>query len=170
MNAKKRLLDMLQIVSAFVPYDSNASSGGAGDWVSLKHYGKCLFVLFGAAGTAGDDPTITLEQATAVAGTGAKALNFTRIDSKVGTLTGVGQFTTTTQAATNTYVDTVSAEAQKIICIEVDAADLDVDNGFDCVRASIADTGSGGAQLICGLYILGAPRAATDPLPSAIID
>ncbi len=34
-----------------------------------------------------------------MSGTGAKALPFTRIDAKVGTQTGIGQFTTITQAA-----------------------------------------------------------------------
>lgn len=125
----ERFLQTANIVAGFVPVDMQTAANN-GDWVGLKHYARCVAVLFKAIGTAGDDPVFTLKQATDASGTGAKELNFTTIYSKVGTQTGIANFTRTTQAAANTYTDTASAEAQAIIAVEIDAADLDVDNGF----------------------------------------
>jgi hypothetical protein len=119
---------------------------------------------------AGDDPVLTMKQATDVAGTGAKALNFTRVDAKVGVQTGIGAFTTNTQAAGNTYTDLVSAEAQGLFAIEFKAEDLDVNNGFDCVQVSVPDTGAAGAQLLTALYILRGGKFDGAVQPSAIID
>ena len=53
--------------------------------------------------------------------------------------------------------------------IDVLAEDLDIDNGFDCLRASLADVGVV-AQLGAMPYLLHEPRYASDPLPSAIVD
>jgi hypothetical protein len=165
----KHILEKLQIVAAIIPVDTQTGANN-GDWVSLKNYGRCAIVVYKAAGVAGDDPVITVRQAQDVAGTGAKALTFTRIDSKVGVQTGVGQFTTNTQAAANTYTDAVSAEAQGVFVIDIPADDLDVDNGFDCVQVQIPDTGAAGAQIGSALYLLHEPRYAAATLPSAIID
>jgi hypothetical protein len=166
MNLNALLAEQMQIVSAFVPVDLGAAANN-GDWVSLKNYARCSIVLFKAAGTAGDDPILTLRQASDVSGTGAKALNFTRIDAKVGTQTGIGAFTAVTQAAANTYTDAVSAEAQGIFVIDIKSEDLDVANGFDCVQFQVPDIGSN-AQLGCALYLLWGSRY--NPPLSAIVD
>ncbi len=164
----RHFLEKNQVVAAIIPVDLMTAANN-GDWVSLKNYGRVAAILFKAAGTAGDDPVFTLRQATDVSGTNAKALPFTRIDSKVGTQTGIGQFTTTTQAAANTYTDLVSAEAQAIMVVDIKAEDLDADNGFDCVQLQIPDVGAN-AQLGCALYILHEPRNAKAQLDSAIVD
>lgn len=163
----QHLLEKLQIAAGFVPVDL-AGAAAAGDWVSLKNYGRCAIVLIKAAGGAGEDPVLSLEQATDVAGTDAKALTFDRIDVKQGTLTGIGEFTKLANADAD-YTDAASAEAQAIWVIDVLAEDLDIDNGFDCLRASLADVGVV-AQLGAMLYLLHEPRYAGDPLPSAIVD
>lgn len=163
------LAEACQVVAAIIPIDL-ATGANNGDWVSLKNFDRCAVIVFKAAGTAGDDPVITLKQASDVAGTGAKALNFTRIDAKVGAQTGIGAFTTVSQAAGNTYTDAVSAEAQGLFLIEVQSSDLDVAGGFDCVQVSIPDVGAGGAQIGCALYVLRGARYAGAGLPSAIID
>ena len=163
------LVEEAQIVMAIVPVDSQ-SGANTGDYVSLKGYDRCTVVVLKAAGVAGDDPVITMTQASDVSGTGVKNLNFTRVDSKVGTQTGVGTFTTTTQAAANTYTDTVSAEAQAIFCVEFQSSDLDVANGFDCLKVAVPDTGSAGAQLLTAFYVLRGPRYGSGTLKSAIID
>ncbi|MFN4017613.1 MAG: hypothetical protein ACK4JB_19895 [Reyranella sp.] len=165
----KHILEKTQIVAGIIPVDTQSGANN-GDWVSLKGYGRCAVVFYKAAGVAGDDPVFTLRQAQDVSGTGAKALDFTRIDTKVGAQTGIGQFTTNTQAAANTYTDAASAEAQAIMVVDIKAEDLDVDGGFDCVQLQIPDTGSAGAQLGCALYLLHEPRYGTIPLPSAIAD
>lgn len=163
-------VEQANIVPAFVPVNLSAAANN-GDYVSMKNYGRCVIVFFAGAGTAGDDPTLTVQQATAVAGTSAKALNFTRIDTKQGAdLAAVGVFTTVTQAAGNTYTDATSAEVQKLWVIEIKAEDLDTANGFDCINASVADADPDGtnAQLGCILYILHGSRYM--PPGSAIVD
>ena len=54
---------------------------------------------------------------------------------------------------------------------EIDAADLDVDGGFDCIRVTVGDTGVN-AQLGTIIYILSELRFAQKPqnLPNSIID
>ena len=147
-----------QIVSGFVPVDMQAGAN-TGDWVSVENFNHVAIVFFKAAGTAGDDPTITVSQATDAAGTSSKALNFTRIYTKQGTLSSVANFTLTTQSAANTYTDATSAEVQAIWVIEFDADDLDVSSGFTHVQASVADVGSN-AQVGACLYLATEPRYA----------
>lgn len=142
--------------AGFVPVDMS-SGANAGDWVSMENYRKLEIILFKGAGTAGDDPVITVQQATTASGTSAKALNFTVIYEKVGTLASTTAWTRQTQTAANTYENTASAEAQSLMVIEIDAAMLDADNGFTFVQASVADVGTN-AQVGCVLYRLSEPR------------
>jgi hypothetical protein len=161
-----RFCENNNLSAGFVPVDMQTAAND-GDWVSLKNYHHVSVVLFKAAGTAGDDPTLTMEQATTNTGTGAKALTFRNIYVKQGTLTAVGTFTRVDQTAAATYTDLVSAEIQAIWVVEFDSDELDVDGGFDHIRGRVADIG-GNAQLGCMLYILGEPRYAQAVLPSAL--
>lgn len=161
------------IISAIVPVDTQTAAND-GDWISLKNAQGVTIVVFKAAGVAGDDPSITIEQATDVAGTSGKVLNaVTEFFKKIGTQTGVGTWTRVTQTADELLtVDAVSAEAQGLWVFNVEADQLDVDGGFDCIRVRIADTGAAGAQLGCALYMPHGLRfpASPDKLPSAIVD
>jgi len=161
----KHLLEKVDIVSGIVPI--NLGSARTGDVVSLKNWGRCAIVFFKAAGSASEDPTITVEQCINVAGSSNKAITFTRIDTKQGTLTSVGTWTEVSQAAANTYTNATASENQAIWVIEVKAEDLDVDNGYDCITCSIADAGSVN-QLGAVLYILHEPRYAKAGGVSAI--
>jgi hypothetical protein len=169
MGLNNLLVEEAQIVMAIVPVDSQ-SGANTGDYVSLKNFERCTVLVIKAAGVAGDDPVITMTQAQDVSGTGVKALNFTRVDAKVGAQTGIGQFTTVAQAAGNTYTDLVSAEAQGIFAIEFKGEDLDVNNGFDCLKVAIPDTGAAGAQLLTAIYILRGSKFGGAVNASAIID
>jgi hypothetical protein len=162
-----RLPEFAQIIAGFVPVDMSSAANN-GDWVSLKNYDHCSIVLFKAIGTAGDDPTITVKQAQDVSGTGAKALTFTTLYSKQGTQTSIGTWTLVTQSAANTYSNDTSAENQAIWVIDIRCDELDTDNGFDCIQASVADVGTN-AQLGCMLYFLYGARYGGS-MPSAIID
>ena len=162
-----RLTDRILVVPAFNPVDLQ---GGAndGDWVSLGKYREAIAVLFKDAGTAGDDPTVTLEQAQDFAGAGAKALTFTEIFRRQNAnIFTVGQRTKVTQAAAATYTDAVSAELEAVWEIPIRASMLDGDNGFHTFRMRVADVGSN-AQIGAAFYILGEPRYAQEILPSAI--
>lgn len=173
-------IEKTQICQGFLPVDMSAAAN-AGDWVSLKNYGRVAIIIHKALGTAGDDPVITVQQATDVSGGGAKALGFTRVDKKQAAtnLLAVGQFTTSTSdspatndtfnAVAGTWTNSDLAEQAAIIVIDIKAEDLDVAGGFDCVKVSIADIGAN-AQLGTALYVLHEPRYASATLPSAIAD
>jgi len=164
-----KLFDNAQLVAGFIPTDMQTAANN-GDYVTMKNYNKCAIIFYKAIGTAGDDPTITVQQATTVAGGSVKALNFTTIKVKQGAdLAAVAQFTNTTQVAANTYTDATSAELAAIWVIEFDASELDVAGGFDCLRATVADIG-GNPQLGCLLYILSSPRYADATMVGAIAD
>jgi hypothetical protein len=159
------------IVPGVVPVDLQGAQ--TGDYVSLKGAQGVLVVFFKGAGTAADDPTLELQQATSVAGGSAKDLNgFITIYKKQGTLTGVGTWTKVTQTADEDFVgDGTSAEEQGLYAAWIPNDILDVDNGFDCVQVNVKDVGNN-AQLGCVLYILCGLRNQSAPadLASAIVD
>ena len=167
MPSEKFLQLLGTIESAIIPVDTQTGAND-GDWVSMENYHRMVALYFGAVGIAGDDPIFTLKQATSAAGAGAKALTFTTVYEKVGTLTAVTAWTRVTQAAAGSYTNAASAEAQKLIAVEIGSDDLDVDGGFNFVQLSIPDTGAGGAQLGCGLYIMLDPRFPQDAQISAL--
>ena len=163
MAATKRLIEMVNIVECFTPVDLQ-SGVNTGDWVSLKHYTGVLCVVHAAVGTANDDVDITLEQAQAVAGTGAKALNIVDAYDKLGATTipnGVW-----TRTADNddlgTYTNDASAENAYICAIDIQIDQLDLANDFDCVNLAVSNVG-GNAQLGSALYIMYGPRIEGTP-------
>ncbi|MGE0229986.1 MAG: hypothetical protein AB7I38_17075 [Dehalococcoidia bacterium] len=141
-----RILERMDIVEGFPAVDLQGGAN-SGDYISLKNARRVAVVFLSGLGTAGDDPTLTLQQAQDVAGTGVKALNFTEILRKQAatSLAAVAQWTRTTQAAANTYTNGTSAEEDLVWVVEIDPTQLDVENGFDCIRATVADVG-GNAQ------------------------
>jgi len=164
------------LVQAFIPVDMTTAAN-TGDFVSLKNWKHCTFVLFKAVGTAGQDPVITLAQATVVAGTDTKVAaiisSFRHKLGLAGALDALGVWTTVTQTAATTVDCTVamatSAENSGFIVIDIDADDLDVTNGFDCVQFSVADVGAN-TCLGGGMYILSEPRYAQATTSTAIAD
>jgi hypothetical protein len=148
-------VEQANIQPFFMPVNL-ASGAQTGDVVSMKNYKKCVIVFLCGAGASSQDPTITVLQATSVAPSNAKALNFTRVDVKQATaLTTAGTFTTVTQSAGNTYTSDTSGEAQKMWVIEIDAADLDTANGYDCVQVTMADPGTNSQVGTCFAILYG---------------
>jgi len=170
-----RLLESVQLVLAAPPADFN--SAVTVDWISLKNYDGCLVVWLKAVGTAGDDWSLQLNQATAVAGTSSKALTFTdwyykaAVDiATVGTFTKVTQATATADLDLGTPTDYLQDVMQAIYVIDVKASQLDVANGFDCIAATFDDTDCGSTSLGAILYIpYGARYPQASPL-TAIAD
>lgn len=172
MAIPKLLGRAIDIVPAIVPLDLQTARDG--DWVSLKNAAGVAIVVFKGAGTAGDDPDITVEQATDVAGTSAKALNaIDTIYKKQGAaLTAVGTWSKVTQTADDLFdADGTSAEEQAVYVLQIDAEQLDVAGGFDCVRVRVADTGTN-PQLGSALYVLYGLSypSAPEELPNSIAD
>ena len=134
------ILDKLDFVSGIVPI--NIGSARSSDVVSIKNAGRVAVVFHKAAGSASEDPTLTILQATSITPSSAKALDFTEVWTKQGTLSSVGTWTKTTQAAGNTYTNATSSENEAVWVIDFPADAFDVDNGFDCIQVTIADAGS----------------------------
>jgi hypothetical protein len=139
-----------------------ALTGAAGDaaYVSLKNYRRVTVVIDILNATTVTGTTITLKQATAVAGTNEKALAFTRM--LANTDVGAAQTMTETAVTSNTFTtDTTNSKRLRYI-IEVDSESLDTANGFDCFRVDGA-----GAVASTGLvsYILwGARYSGASPM------
>jgi hypothetical protein len=161
-------VDEINLAEGFLPVNM-ASGANDGDWVSLKNYQRVAIIFYGAPGAAGEPATITVEQATDVSGGNAKALTFTRyaIKTAATNLQAVGTWTRSTQTAANTLALGSGANGDKaaIVVIEFQSEDLDVDGGFDCIRATIADVGLT-SQIGAVLYALMNPRFT--PVPSAL--
>jgi hypothetical protein len=173
------LMEQIQIVSAWVP-GTDINTDATGDWVSMKNFDGCLVVFHKAAGTAGDDPSIVLNQATDVSGTGSKALTFNHIYHKIGAtaLSAIGTFTRVDLTTATADLDLVSVNSadlladvgETIIVVNVRASDLDVDNSFDCLQLTVEGDDVGNATLSAAYYILYNARQAGNPVPSAIAD
>jgi len=165
------MLDLMQCAMGFAPVNLAAGANNS-DWVLLRKYRRLVILFFkSAAGAGTEDPTITVLQAQDNAGTGSKALtipsgrSWTKTDAD---LTTIGTFTAGSPS-TNTLTVASSAQKQAIWMIEIDAADLDVNNGFCAVQANVADVGTE-SQLGSLVYLLGEPRSAKNlgENPSAI--
>ncbi|RSN26501.1 hypothetical protein DMC63_01305 [Streptomyces sp. WAC 05977] len=147
------------------PVDLSAAAV-TGKRVSLKGAGGVTIVVVKAAGTAGDDPTVTLKQHTAASG--GTTANLAIIDhyylKDAVALAGSETWTKKTQAAAATIADPggagTSAEHQQILVIEVDSKSLA--DGYSYVSLDVADVGTN-AQLGVVLYLLRDLRAGRTP-------
>jgi len=132
-------------------------------YVSLKNYRKVCIIIDIANGTSVTGAIITLKQAQAVAGTGEKALAFTRMLANIDT--GASATMVETAVASNTFTtDTTNSKKLRYI-LDVDSDSLDVANGFDCLRVDAtahAATSSLGANVSYILY--GARYSGASPI------
>lgn len=125
------------------------STLGDTKYVSMKGYNRCQIIIVIADGTTVTGSTITLKQATAVAGTGEKALGFKTVWKNVDIAAGQ---TLTETAVTNDTFDTQAVNSKiSLYIIDIGASDLDVAGGFDCFRVD------------------GTGHAATSPLGSVVL-
>lgn len=168
MNLNTLFVEQCNIVPG-VPGDQAGASGISTPYVSLKNHFRATLVYISAAGAANEDPVITLNQATAVAGTSEKVANVISIaHKKTGAdLTAIGLFTAVTQTADEQV--TAEGSEQKCWVIDVKAESLDRANGFDCVKASIADTGATASVGVL-FWILWGSRYAGAGMVSPIAD
>lgn len=140
------------------------AAGRTGAYVSMKGYSKLTIVVSIVQGHA-TPPALTLSQATAVAGTGAKAVSNTfRIWSNLDVSVADG---VTARTAAATY-STDAALKNKIVIIEVRASDLDVAGGFDCV--ALVTGASNVANLTSAMYYRGSLRYQGSSPLSAVVD
>lgn len=170
----KALGNIFDVVLGIAPLDLQTARNG--DYVSLKNASHLTVVVIKGQGTDGDDPTFTFQQASDVAGTGAKNLavidEYFEKEENAANLEATGAWTRVTQTASQTVSPgDPSAQSAALYVFEIEADQLDVDNGFDCVRVNVGDTGTN-AQLGAILYILSGLRYPARPasLPNSIAD
>src|SRR5262245_25382508 len=113
------------LVPAFVPLDLQTARDG--DWVSLRNAQGVACVLFKGAGTDNDDPTISLQQAQDVSGTGAKDLTViaTVYEKEGSDVTAIGTWTKVAQVAAASYAPgDPSGQSQALYVFQIEAAEL----------------------------------------------
>lgn len=161
------LHDKCKIVTGIAPATHN---GATTDYVSLKNYAKLTAILIYDNASTVTGNTITLLQATAVAGTGAKTMTRTTGAHTVGNIdTAASDALTNVTLTSNGFTTDTTNTKNLLYVLEVDANDLDVANGFDCVAVSIAGTAV--ATVGAVIFILWPSRYAdADGGPTAITD
>ena len=152
-----RFVDKFRYVPAL---HSILPSSSVPKWVSLKGYNHVTAIISFKNTTTVTGVAITLAQATAVAGTGTKALAFTKMWANLDDASSVAL--TETAVVSNTFTTSAVNSKTGYYIIEVDADDLDINNGFDCFQVATANGGAATALEV--FYILGSvSRYAGDP-------
>ncbi len=157
-----RLIDRIKPVTGLAPI---APSTSTPDYVSLKNFGRITIVITCDNATTVTGSAITLKQATAVAGTGEKALSFDKMWANEDT--AASDTLTETAVSSDTFTTDATDNKNLLYVIEVDASSLDIENGFDCIRAGTGDTT---AQDVCVMYYLHDARYNDAIADSAITD
>lgn len=160
-----RLTDHAKIVFGSPIIGALATTNGDCDYVSLKGFERCTIVIAVDNATTVTGGAVTLKQATAVAGTSEKALGFTAVWAN--TDVSAGDTLTETAVSNNTFTTDTTDNKNLLYVIEVDAADLDINNGFDCLRVDVLSMANavGFVQ-----YILHGARYGSPVATSAITD
>ncbi len=161
--------DLAQVYK-FVTGLAPVADSGTADYVSLKNHLGCTVVVMVDNGATPTGSAITLTQATAVAGTGAKIVAGT-LDTRGGWAcidTGAGDTLSALTIASAAFTTDATANKNLIYIVDIPASDLDQANSFDCLSAVNA---SGSGIVLSILYILW-PRYAMIPSssPTAITD
>lgn len=159
-----QLTENMKIVNLLAP--AADAAGRTGAYVSLKNAVKAWIVVHmtqGHAATVQLDPL----QATAVAGTGSKALtNNTNIWSNLDTAAGD---TLVRRTAAKTYTTDAGVKLKQVI-FEIDpAACMDIAGGFDCITVSTGASNAGNITE-AQLFVLNKYSGPVDAIPTAVAD
>ena len=159
MNTNVRLDEQCYFVQASA-IGALTTTVGDTTYVSMKNYSRVSIIIDVTNATTVTGGAVTLKQATAVAGTGEKALAFTRM--LANTDVGAGQTMAETAVTSNTFTtDTTNSKRLRYV-IDVQASDLDVANGFDCLRVDV--TGSVNSTGMVSYALYGARYSGASPM------
>jgi hypothetical protein len=156
----EHLVEKNKLIWAVEPKNYTGAAASA-KWVSLKNYGQLTIVILTGA-WAGGTAAVTVEQATAVAGTSNKPVAFTDYWDDVTTSGTLAK----KAAVSNTFN---LGTALKMYVIHIDDRMLDIAGGFDCVSIVVASPGAN-ADLYGVAYILGGSRYQQATPPTALLD
>lgn len=159
----EQLVNQVHPVVGWFP---QAATSVEGDYISLKGYGGVSIIIAVDVSSGTDDGAVTLSQAKTVGGGSAKPLGFDYVYANLDTEASDALVKT---AVTSDTFNAGGVTKSCLYVIEVKAEDLDVDNGFDCLKVSVATITNGIASV---LYLLHTPRfiAQDGSHKSAIVD
>ena len=158
------LAEQAKIVMGCAPA-ALTTTAGDGDYVSMKGYNRLTMIIPVLNATTVTGGAITVLQATAVAGTSAKALALTRMWANIDC--GASDTLTKTAVTNNTFTTDTTNSKQLLYVVEVLASDLDIANGFDCVRVDSASMANAVGSVV---YILDGARYGGETPTAAITD
>ena len=158
----RNIVENFKIVSGTTPVTTNG--GVTGDYVSLKNCNKA-YIVVKLTQAAAHATVLSPKQATAVAGTSVKVFaNTLKINANEDVSSSD---TLAAQTAAVNY--TVTADiANKVVVFEIDPADLDTANDFDCITISASDS-SEATNFVDVTYYLDM-KYKEDVPPAAITD
>lgn len=139
------LVERNQIVEAITPQTNGSAL--TGDYISMKEAGHVTVLVHVNQANAATC-AVTIEQATAVAGTSSKALAnavplYVVVDCATSDVWAK-------QTAAVSYTTSVTTK-HKLVAFEIDAEDLDVANGFDCITVKVG--ASNAANIVSAQYV-----------------
>lgn len=123
---------LADVVEVAVGLASTVPSSSTPKYVSLKDADVVEAKITVLNGTTVTGSAITLNQATAVAGTSAKSLPFTTYYQCLDA--NASNVLTKQTAASNTFTTLTTNSKTAVYRIPIRPAMLDVENGFDCVN------------------------------------
>lgn len=146
MQLNANLSEQVKVVTGLL---STVPSTSTPDYVSLKNYERCMVLIQVKNATTVTGSAITLKQATSVAAGSEKALAFTKAYRNIDTADAdaLAEFAVTS----NTFTTDSTNSKNLMYVIEVKGEDLDVNNGFDCIRVG---TGDATAATVSVTYLL----------------
>ena len=156
------LSEQLKFVNGLTPTSNPA--GVTPQRVSLKGYNKATILINVTNAGAPVGSAIALKQSTNIAGAGEKALAFTKVRQNLDCATS----DTLVDAAVTNNTFTTDGTASKNLQYEitVDESMLDINGGFDCLRADVGNA----TAVISVQYMLWPAKYGKTTPPSAIVD
>lgn len=155
------LPECCKIVQALNP--AADAAGRTGQYVSLKNVNMAFIVANISQGNAAT-VQLSINQATAVAGTSAKAITNT---VPIWACLDAATSDALVRATDAVNYTTDAALKNKVVVFQIDPTTLDMANDFDCI--SIVTGASNAANITAATYVLHMKYQQANP-PSVIID
>lgn len=122
-------------------------------WVNLANYNHVAIVISVANGSTVTGSAIGLQQATDGAGTGAKAVAFTKALRSLDQ--AASDLLTEFAVSSNTFTTDTTNSKRLLYLIEIDATELDVNGEFDWLKVTIGNAANTNLSV---LYLLSEGR------------
>lgn len=159
-----RLIDEVKFVTGCPPAALTGAAGD-GDYISMKNYTNLSIVIQVDNGSTVTGGAISLKQATAVAGTGEQPLGFSKMFANIDA--GASDDLVETVVSGDTFTTDTTNNKNLMYVIDVQDTDLDIVDGYDCVRIDVASMANAIGSVT---YILSGAKEKPANTVSAITD